>query len=206
MIRASDRSAKTAGARLLFSMMERHRFDVSEGFLNAGDGGVMSDHGRGSIEYGYVVAGAVELTVGEQTYDLGAGDAVQFSRQLRSTSTGRLTRRAPFSRSSPTPMTDAFLDAEPSRCTCSAPREPVPRRCAAHTDHRASPGGLRGGGPRADRRRRRLRGRDGAARREPGDRFAQWAPDGERIAFLTDRDGETSLAVTEMAVTSCRRP
>jgi transcriptional regulator with XRE-family HTH domain len=83
VIRGSERSATTAGARLLFSMMERHRFDVSEGFLNAGDAGVMSDHGRGSIEYGYVVAGAVVLTVGEQTYDLGAGDAVQFSAALQ---------------------------------------------------------------------------------------------------------------------------
>ena len=79
VIRAADRSDNTTGARLLFSMMERHRFDVSEGFLNAGDGGVMSDHGRGSIEYGYVVTGTVELTVGEQTFSLGAGDAVQFS-------------------------------------------------------------------------------------------------------------------------------
>lgn len=83
VIRAVDRPAKTTGARLLFSMMERHRFDVSEGFLEAGDGGVMSDHGRGSIEYGYVVAGAVELTVGEQTFALGAGDAVQFSSALQ---------------------------------------------------------------------------------------------------------------------------
>lgn len=83
VVRASERSATTAGARLLFTMMDRHRFDVSEGFLNAGDGGVMSDHGRGSIEYGYVVTGAVELTVGERTYDLGAGDAVQFSASLQ---------------------------------------------------------------------------------------------------------------------------
>lgn len=83
VIRAADRSANTTGARLLFSMMERRRFDVSEGFLEAGDGGVMSDHGRGSIEYGYVVTGAVELTVGEQTIALAAGDAVRFSAALQ---------------------------------------------------------------------------------------------------------------------------
>ncbi len=83
VIRATDRSAKTAGARLLFSMMERHRFDVSEGFLEAGDGGVLSDHGRGSVEYGYVVSGAVELRVGEQNFALAAGDAVQFSAALQ---------------------------------------------------------------------------------------------------------------------------
>ncbi len=83
VIRAADQSASPTGARLLFSMMERRRFDVSEGFLDAGDGGVMSDHGRGSIEYGYVVAGAVELTIGEQTFSLDAGDAVQFSAALQ---------------------------------------------------------------------------------------------------------------------------
>ncbi|MCZ3389811.1 MAG: XRE family transcriptional regulator [Actinomycetia bacterium] len=83
VIRAADRSANTTGARLLFSMMERRRFDVSEGFLDAGDGGVMSDHGRGSIEYGYVMTGAVELTVGERTFTLDAGDAVQFSAALQ---------------------------------------------------------------------------------------------------------------------------
>ncbi|MCZ3389812.1 MAG: S9 family peptidase [Actinomycetia bacterium] len=33
----------------------------------------------------------------------------------------------------------------------------------------------------------------------PGDRVGQWAPDGERVAFLTDRNGETSLAVAELA-------
>lgn len=30
-----------------------------------------------------------------------------------------------------------------------------------------------------------------------GDRVGQWAPDGERVAFLTDRNGDTSLAVAE---------
>lgn len=33
----------------------------------------------------------------------------------------------------------------------------------------------------------------------PGDRVGLWAPDGERVAFLTDRNGETSLAVAERA-------
>jgi transcriptional regulator with XRE-family HTH domain len=66
-------------SRMLFTMMERHRFDISEGFLKAGDHGVMSDHGRGSIEYGYVVCGEVELTIEGETYLLRAGDAIQFS-------------------------------------------------------------------------------------------------------------------------------
>ncbi len=32
----------------------------------------------------------------------------------------------------------------------------------------------------------------------PGDRYAEWAPDGARIAFLTDRNGETTLAVADL--------
>ena len=66
-------------ARMLFSMPERHRFDVSEGHIEPGDRGVMSDHGAGSLEYGYVVKGKVELVVGDQTLLLSAGDAVHFS-------------------------------------------------------------------------------------------------------------------------------
>lgn len=79
VVRSSDRGSSTTGSRMLFSMMERHRFDISEGFLRAGDHGTLTDHGRGSIEYGYVVSGEVELAVGDETYLLGAGDAVQFS-------------------------------------------------------------------------------------------------------------------------------
>ena len=64
---------------MIFSMMERHRFDISEGFLQPGDHGIMTDHGSGSIEYGYVVQGDVELTIADEVFPLGAGDAVQFS-------------------------------------------------------------------------------------------------------------------------------
>lgn len=66
-------------ARMLFSMMERRRFDFSEGVLPPHQAGVPSDHGRGSIEHGYVVAGSVTLTIGDDEYVLGEGDAVRFS-------------------------------------------------------------------------------------------------------------------------------
>ena len=39
----------------------------------------MTDHGRGSIEYGYVVSGDVELTVDDQVFLLQTGDAIQFA-------------------------------------------------------------------------------------------------------------------------------
>lgn len=79
VVRGADRSNSSSGSRMLFSMMERHRFDISEGLLRAGEQGVMTDHGRGSIEYGYVVSGEVELTVDGQVFLLHAGDAIQFA-------------------------------------------------------------------------------------------------------------------------------
>jgi XRE family transcriptional regulator, regulator of sulfur utilization len=78
VVRAAQQPVGTE-ARMLFSMPERHRFDVSEGHIEPGDRGVMSDHGTGSLEYGYVVKGKVELVVGDQTLLLSAGDAVHFS-------------------------------------------------------------------------------------------------------------------------------
>lgn len=78
VVRASASPGGTE-ARMLFSMPERRRFDVSEGHIDPGDHGVMSDHGAGSHEYGYVVKGRVELIVGDQTLQLSAGDAVHFS-------------------------------------------------------------------------------------------------------------------------------
>ncbi|MFM2077206.1 MAG: hypothetical protein RJA49_1096 [Actinomycetota bacterium] len=77
IVRARD--ADATGARLLFSMMERRRFDLSEGVLTPGQAGVFSDHGRGSIEYGYVVSGSVTLTIEDVDHVLEAGDVVRFS-------------------------------------------------------------------------------------------------------------------------------
>ena len=72
-----------SGARLLFAVNERRRFDVSEGMLAPGDKGVASDHGRGSVEHGYVVSGVVELTVGPDMFRLVAGDAVRFGSEVQ---------------------------------------------------------------------------------------------------------------------------
>lgn len=79
VIRRSDNKSKGPRARMLFSMMERRRFDISEGVLPSHTAGVASDHGRGSIEHGYVVAGRVTLVVGNDSYVLEEGDAVRFS-------------------------------------------------------------------------------------------------------------------------------
>ncbi len=82
VVRAAEREPGTSGARMLFTMPERRRFDLSEGVIEPGDHGVLSDHGTGSLEYGYVVNGTVELLVGERRLVLGAGDAVQFSAEV----------------------------------------------------------------------------------------------------------------------------
>jgi transcriptional regulator with XRE-family HTH domain len=82
VVRAAEREPGTSGARMLFTMPERRRFDVSEGVIEPGDHGVMSDHGAGSLEYGYIVAGGVELVVGDHRLLLDVGDTVQFSAEL----------------------------------------------------------------------------------------------------------------------------
>lgn len=82
VVRAAEREPGTSGARMLFTMAERRRFDVSEGVIEPGDHGVLSDHGAGSLEYGYVVDGGIELVVGEHRLLLNAGDAVQFSAEM----------------------------------------------------------------------------------------------------------------------------
>lgn len=79
LIRREDHKGRGPRARMLFSMMERRRFDISEGVLPPHTAGVASDHGRGSIEHGYLVAGRVTLVVGNDSYVLEEGDAVRFS-------------------------------------------------------------------------------------------------------------------------------
>jgi len=79
IIRAVDAPGDAPSGRMLFAMMERRRFDISEGVLPPNTAGVFSDHGRGSIEHGYVVSGEVTLQLGDATHRLSAGDAVRFA-------------------------------------------------------------------------------------------------------------------------------
>lgn len=79
IIRKADHAADGPLARMLFAMNERRRFDISEGALPPHTAGVPSDHGHGSIEHGYVVAGRVTLTVVDEEFVLEQGDAVRFS-------------------------------------------------------------------------------------------------------------------------------
>lgn len=79
IVRAVDAPVDGPIARMLFAMNERRRFDLSEGQLPPHTAGVFSDHGTGSIEHGYVVAGQVTLVIGDTTYVLDAGDAIRFA-------------------------------------------------------------------------------------------------------------------------------
>jgi len=79
VLRAMETATDSLVVRTLATMMERRRLEVSEGILPPHQVGVFSDHGRGSIEVGYVVRGSVVLEVEGSDFDLHAGDTIRFS-------------------------------------------------------------------------------------------------------------------------------
>ncbi len=82
IIRADSADSDQPRARMLFAMMQRRRFDISEGKLPALQSGVFSDHGQQSVEYAYVISGSVTLRLGNETYELGEHDAIRFSSEV----------------------------------------------------------------------------------------------------------------------------
>lgn len=64
--------------RTLFDMLERRRFDISEGVLPPNQPGSFGAHGKGSVEHTYVVEGSVTLTIGDRRWELGQYDSVRF--------------------------------------------------------------------------------------------------------------------------------
>jgi transcriptional regulator with XRE-family HTH domain len=82
IIRAESVESDSPRARMLFAMMNRRRFDISEGKLPAHQSGIFSDHGQHSVEYAYVVSGFVSLALGDETFLLGQGDAIRFSSEI----------------------------------------------------------------------------------------------------------------------------
>jgi transcriptional regulator with XRE-family HTH domain len=82
IIRAESVESDSPRARMLFAMMNRRRFDISEGKLPAHQSGIFSDHGQHSVEYAYVVSGSVSLALGDDTFLLGQGDAIRFSSEI----------------------------------------------------------------------------------------------------------------------------
>lgn len=78
IIRADDAAGPAPRVRTLFDMLERRRFDISEGVLPPNQPGSFGAHGKGSVEHSYVVAGRVTLTIGDRRWQLGPHDAVRF--------------------------------------------------------------------------------------------------------------------------------
>jgi XRE family transcriptional regulator, regulator of sulfur utilization len=65
--------------RTLFSTADRRRMDFSEGRLPPGSRSAKNSHGRGSIEYAYVVEGLVTIESQGWAVQLKRGDSVRFS-------------------------------------------------------------------------------------------------------------------------------
>ena len=82
IVRADDVDSDQPRARMLFAMMQRRRFDISEGHLPAHQSGVFSDHGQQSVEYAYVISGSVTLRLGDTTFELSEHDAIRFSSEI----------------------------------------------------------------------------------------------------------------------------
>jgi transcriptional regulator with XRE-family HTH domain len=78
IIRADEAAGPAPRVRTLFDMLERRRFDISDGVLPPNQPGSFGAHGKGSIEHSYVVAGRVTLTIGDRQWQLGPHDAVRF--------------------------------------------------------------------------------------------------------------------------------
>ena len=78
IIRGDPSGKQAPRVRTLFDMMERRRFDISEGVLPPHQPGSFGAHGKGTIEHTYVVAGTAILRIGDQEWTLHAHDAVRF--------------------------------------------------------------------------------------------------------------------------------
>ena len=65
--------------RTLFTSFERRRLEFSEAAFPPGQQSSKVSHGRGSVEYAYVLDGAVTISSHGWSVDLGRGDALRFS-------------------------------------------------------------------------------------------------------------------------------
>ncbi|GAB3197913.1 cupin domain-containing protein [Nocardioides hungaricus] len=74
--------------RTLFTSFERRRLEISEAALPTGHASSKSSHGRGSVEYAYVLDGAVTVTSRDWAIELGRGDGLRFSAEYDHVYTG----------------------------------------------------------------------------------------------------------------------
>jgi transcriptional regulator with XRE-family HTH domain len=78
IIRADEAGGSLPRVRTLFDMLERRRFDISEGVLPPKQAGSFGAHGKGSVEHTYIASGRVTLTIGDREWHLGPRDSVRF--------------------------------------------------------------------------------------------------------------------------------
>ncbi len=68
--------------RTLFSTSDRRRFEFSEGRLPARSCSSRNAHHRGSVEYAFVVEGAVRIESQDWSVNLSRGDCIRFSSEF----------------------------------------------------------------------------------------------------------------------------
>jgi transcriptional regulator with XRE-family HTH domain len=75
-------SLDEVAVRTLFTSFERRRLEISEAAMPAAQPSSKSSHGRGSVEYAYVLEGAVTVASNGWTVELTAGDGLRFSAEF----------------------------------------------------------------------------------------------------------------------------
>lgn len=85
---ADPSAVDDVAVRTLFTSFERRRLEISESVLPAAHPSSKTSHGRGSVEYAYVLDGAVVVDSHGWRVELGRGDALRFSAEFEHTYTG----------------------------------------------------------------------------------------------------------------------
>jgi transcriptional regulator with XRE-family HTH domain len=81
-------SLDEVAVRTLFTSFERRRLEISEAAMPAAQPSSKSSHGRGSVEYAYVLEGAVTVASNGWSVELARGDGLRFSAEFEHVYTG----------------------------------------------------------------------------------------------------------------------
>jgi transcriptional regulator with XRE-family HTH domain len=81
-------SLDDVAVRTLFTSFERRRLEISEAAMPAAQPSSKSSHGRGSVEYAYLLEGAVTVASNGWTVALAQGDGLRFSAEFDHIYTG----------------------------------------------------------------------------------------------------------------------
>jgi transcriptional regulator with XRE-family HTH domain len=81
-------SIDEVAVRTLFTSFEKRRLEMSESAVPAGQASSKNSHGRGSVEYAYVLEGTVTVGSNGWTVELQRGDGFRFSAEFEHVYTG----------------------------------------------------------------------------------------------------------------------